>query len=115
MGEELCALYEERFGREHLFSSACLRFEIAYHADAYFWSLGVRGFLRHPTTLLFSREELKRHCEVIDISTDDVLRRRQRLMFGYARGVRAQYRNTEADPFNRRALPGKIRDGWKRK
>ena len=103
MSETLCARYAERFGREFLFSQDCVAFEIAYHAEAYFRTQGFSGHARHLTTLLFDRAALARHCEVIDVSVDDVSSFRQRLMFGYARGVRPCYRNTERDPFDRSA------------
>lgn len=98
----LCEAYERRYGRAFLFSEACVAFEIAYHADAYFWTRGFRHPGRHLTTLLFERQKLARHCEVIDISTDDIAVTKQRLMFGYAAGVRPCYRKTERDPFERR-------------
>ena len=101
MSEQLCAAYERRFGRPFLFSEECVAFELAYHAEAYFWALGYGG-KRHISTLLFSREALARHCEVIDISTDDVAIPKQRLMFSYAAGIRPRYRGTDADPFRRR-------------
>jgi hypothetical protein len=102
--ETLCRAYRERYGRDFLFSESCLAFEIAYHADAYFWTQGCGNHGRHLTTLLFSRDKLARHCEVIDISTSDTAIFKQRLMFGYAAGVRALYRGTEADPFRRLPL-----------
>lgn len=115
IGRTLCELYERRFGKPYLFSEECLAFEIAYHANAYFWARGTAGFARHLTTRLFSREALLEHCEVIDISTDDTAARRQRLMFGYARGVRPCYRNTEQDPFDRSTLAKRIAGSRKRK
>ena len=108
IGDVLCELYALRYGKEYLFSGRCLAFEIAYHANAYFWTQGLGGLPRHVTTLLFSRKELERHCEVVDISTDDVSERRQRLMFGYARGVRPRYRHTPEDPFDRSSLLKRI-------
>ncbi len=108
IGDVLCELYALQYGKEFLFTSRCLAFEIAYHANAYFWTQGLRGLPRHVTTLLFSRVELARHCEVVDISTDDAAERRQRLMFGYARGVRPRYRNTPEDPFDRSSLLKRI-------
>lgn len=104
MSERLCAAYERRFGRPFLFSEECVAFEIAYHAEAYFWALGYGG-KRHVSTLLFSREELARHCEIIDISTDDVAVAKQRLMFSYAAGIRSCYRGTAADPFHHKGPP----------
>ena len=108
MSRTLCSLYERRFGKSFLFSERCLAFELGYHAEAYFWTQGFGGHFRHLTTLLFGREELARHCEVVDISTDDVESFRQRTMFAYARGVRPCYRNTAADPFDRSSLLRRI-------
>ena len=108
MSRTLCELYERSFGKEFLFSARCVAFEIAYHAEAYFWTRGFPGHARHLTTLLFKRWELAKHCEVVDISTDDVASRRQRLMFGYARGVRPLYRGTAEDPFERGNLIKRI-------
>lgn len=104
MSRTLCEAYRQRFGREFLFSESCVAFELAYHADAYFWTQGFRHPGRHLTTLLFAREELARHCEVIDISTDDVAVFKQSAMFGYAAGVRPCYRKTPQDPFERPAF-----------
>lgn len=104
MSRTLCTLYERRFGKAFLFSERTLAFELAYHAEAYFWTQGLDGHARHLSTLLFKREELARHCEVIDISTDDVDSFKQRTMFSYARGVRPCYRNTETDPFDRSTI-----------
>lgn len=101
MSAFLCARYRESFGREYLFSEKCVAFEIAYHADAYFWALRPGRSARHITTLLFRRDELLRHCEVIDISTEDVSVFRQRMMFSYAAGVRPCYRGTPGDPFGK--------------
>ena len=103
MAETLCEQYRRQFGREFLFSVPCVAFEIGYHADAYFWTRG--GWpTRHVSTLLFRRSVLARHCEVVDISTEDLGLWKQRLMFGYAAGVRACYRRTAADPFERLPL-----------
>lgn len=104
MAQTLSALYESRYCSPYLFTERCLAFELAYHASAYFWTQGYGGYRRHLTTLLFQRAELARHCEVVDISTDDVASLRQRLMFSYARGVRPCYRGTPEDPFERRDL-----------
>lgn len=107
MSERLCTLYERRFARPFLFDEACVAFELAYHAEAYFWTQGLGG-RRHVSTLLFPRGELARHCEVVDISTDDVAVTKQRLMFGYAAGVRRCWRGTERDPFVRGALRKRV-------
>lgn len=100
MAECLAGLYRERFGREFLFSEKCMAFEIQFHADAYF-AVTVGGYPRHIATLPFSGAALISHCRIIDISVEDVKSRKQRLMFGYRRGVRKQLRGTERDPFRR--------------
>ena len=102
MADDLSAAYREAYGRPYLFSERCMAYEIEYHADAYFWATGYRGYRRNVTSFLFDREALISHCRIVDISTEDVASRRQRLMFRYRRGVRTEYRNTEADPFDRR-------------
>ena len=103
MADRLAEEYEKHFGRHYLFTEKCMAYEIEYHADAYFWAAGYKGYRRNVTSLLFDRNELISHCRVIDISTDDVVIRRQRLMFRYRKGVRPEYRNTPLDPFDRSA------------
>lgn len=105
MAEELCREYAARYGREFLFSAKCVSFEIRYHLAAYLWAAGYPGYRRNITTYLFSREKLIRHCQEIDISVSDVVSRKQRVMFGYKKGVRPVYRNTPADPFRRGSGP----------
>ena len=97
MAEALCG----DFGREFLFSAPCVAWEIRYHLAAYLWAMGYPGCRRNITTYLFTREKLILHCQEIDISTRDVFNRRQRVMFGYKKGVRPVYRNTPSDPFRR--------------
>ena len=101
MSEWLCREYAARYGREFLFSAACVSFEIRYHLAAYMWAMGYPGYRRNLTAYLFSREKLIGHCQEIDISVTDTASRRQRVMFGYRKGVRPVYRNTSADPFRR--------------
>lgn len=102
MAEALCRRYRTLYGREFLFSARCVDFELRYHLTAYLWAMGYPGYSRHITTYLFSREKLIRHCREIDISTGDISSLRQRVMFGYKKGVRPVYRSTSADPFRRR-------------
>lgn len=99
MADRLCELYRLRFGREFLFTNACVTYEIEFHADAYFCAMGYSGYVRNVTTLAFTKQQLISHCEWIDISTEDAHDLRQKLMFGYVRGVRECYRGTEADPY----------------
>ena len=101
IAEALCREYLARFGREFLFSAPCVAWEIHYHLEAYLWAMGYPGCRRNITTYLFTRKKLILHCQEIDISVSDVFSRRQRLMFGYKKGVRPVYRNTPADPFRR--------------
>ena len=105
MADRLSDTYTEAYGRPFLFTEKCIAYEIEYHADAYFWANGYRGYRRNVTSWLFGRDELISHCRMIDISTEDTASHRQRLMFGYRRGVRPEYRNTPADPFDRSAWP----------
>ena len=100
MAECLCRTYREKFGREYLFTEKCVAFEIQFHADAYF-SVTVGGYPRHIGTLPFSGEALISHCQEINISTEDVNSLKQRLMFGYRRGVRPCWRGPPRDPFRR--------------
>ena len=101
MAEALCGEYLARFGREFLFSAPCVAWEIRYHLAAYMWAMGYPGYRRNITTYLFSRKKLILHCQEIDISTADLASRRQRVMFGYKKGIRPVYRSTAADPFRR--------------
>lgn len=101
MAAQLCRHYENAYGEPFLFTEECIAWEIRYHFDAYMSARGFRGFPRHITTYAFSRESLIRHCRVIDISTDDVGNLKQRLMFGYRRGIRPLWRGTERDPFHK--------------
>ena len=108
MAERLAEAYHETYGKPYLFTEDCMAYEIEYHADAYFWASGYRGYRRNVTSLLFSRDELISHCRVIDVSTDDVTSFRQRAMFRYRKGVRPEYRNTAADPFDRSPWPVRL-------
>lgn len=101
MAEALCGEYQSRYGREFLFSAPCVAWEIRFHLAAYLWAMGYPGYRRNITTYLFTRKKLITHCQEIDISVSDVFSRRQRVMFGYKKGVRPVYRNTGADPFRR--------------
>ena len=109
MSDTLCKSYRRRYGKDFLFSERCVAFEIAYHANAYFWTQGFGGYARHLTTLLFDRKSLSRHCGVVDVFSYDTKDLKQRLMFGYARGVRRRYRNTAEDPFRRGVLFARLK------
>ncbi|MBQ3481848.1 MAG: hypothetical protein IJH48_05865 [Oscillospiraceae bacterium] len=109
MSAALCKAYRRRYGRDFLFTERCVAKEIAYHANAYFWTQGYAGYMRHLTTLLFDRRALEKHCGVVDVFTYDTGDARQRLMFGYVRGVRRRYRNTAADPFVRGRLFSRLK------
>ena len=100
MADCLCRMYREKYGREFLFTEACMAFEIQYHADAYF-AMERGGFPRHISTLAFSRSRLVEHCREINISELDMESLRQRVVFRYRSGIRDCYRGTEKDPFRR--------------
>ena len=101
MAHRLCEGYRERYGREFLFDDPCVSYELAYHVTAYLWALGYEGYTRHLSTLLFTREQLIKHCESVDISVRDLNDLKQRLMFGYDQGIRPScreaYENGEWD------------------
>ena len=99
MADRLCEIYSERYGEEFLFSNECVAYELEYHVDAYMTMQGYSGYTRNITTMLFGREELIEHCKEVDISVRDVDNKKQRLMFGYRRGIRDCYKGTDKDPF----------------
>ena len=101
MAAYLCDKYKAVYGREFLFSERCVAYEIEYHVDAYMWAQRFRGYYRNITTWLFKRKDLILHCKEVDISTEDVDNLKQRLMFGYKKGIRECYKNTPDDPFRR--------------
>ena len=101
MAAELCRAYQARFGAPFLLTEACVAWEIRYHADAYLAAAGYKGYRRHASTLLFSKETLVRHCGEVNISLGDLTDLKQRLMFRYRQGIRACYRHTEKDPLHR--------------
>ena len=94
----LCAAYRDTYGREFLFSEACVAFELKYHLDAYLYTQGLRR-LRHVTTLLFSKARLARSCRTVEIDVRDAYLWKQRLMFRYFFGVRKALRRTPRDPY----------------
>lgn len=99
MAERLCELYRSQFGEEYLFSTDCIAFEIAFHADAFFSVMGFPGYRRHIATMLFQKDSLIRHCKEVDISVQDVSVLKQRMMFRYRKGIRECYKHTSRDPF----------------
>ena len=107
MARELCRRYEESFGEPFLFTEACVAREIRYHADAYLAVQSYPRYRRPVTTLLFSREAIRRHCGEVNISLADLRDWKQRLVFRYRSGIRECYRKTERDPFRR----GRLRSG----
>lgn len=98
LARELCREYRRLRGREFLFSESCVAWELKYHITAYLWARGY-SWRRHITTWLLPRRLLIRHCRSVDISAADARNPAQRLMFGYQKGVRKQYRGTRYDPF----------------
>ena len=96
VADRLCAAYLERFGAEFPFTEACVAYEIAYHANAYLWTQGFRGYPRHITTRLLSRAALERHCRSVEIDRKDINDLRQRLIFHYRSGLRKKPNTDEA-------------------
>ena len=84
----LCAEFRRQNSRDFLFSDECVAFELGYHIDAYLWAKGFRGYPRHPTTLIFPRSALDRHCRSVEISEKDLHNPAQRLVFRYRKGLR---------------------------
>ena len=103
MADRLCRRYKAAYGREYLFDERCVARETAYHVNAYMWAKRFPGYYRNITTMLFSRNSLIRHCKEVDISTDDIDKLKQTLMFRYKNGIRKIYRRTPEDPFRRTA------------
>ena len=97
--------YRAQFREPFLFSERCMTFELKYHLNAY---LCVQGFrrTRHVSTLLFSKATLERKCRSIEIDTNDVYRKSQRLAFRYFFGIANAYRRTARYPYAK-ALRGR--------
>ena len=98
LARELCREYRRLQGKDFLFSEQCVAWELKYHITAYLWALGYR-WPRHLSTWMLPKKSLIRHCRVVDISTSDARDLRQRLIFGYKKSVRKQYKGTRSDPF----------------
>ena len=94
----LSAAYRERFSEPFLFSGRCMTFELRYHLNAYLCVLGLRR-TRHVSTLLFSKAALEQKCRSVEIDTNDVYRKSQRLAFRYFFGIAGAYRRTARDPY----------------
>ena len=60
---------------------------------------GYKGYSRNITTYFISKDQLILHCKEVDISTEDVYNTKQRIMFGYKKGIRERYKGTEEDPY----------------
>ncbi len=99
MADYLCAEYERRCGTPFLFTERCVAWELKYHIEAFMAVQGYAGYRRHVSTLLYGADALKLHCKEVDISEADTASVKQRLMFGYRRGLRPCWRGTEKDPF----------------
>ena len=99
MADYLCAKYEEVYDKEFLFTNECVANEIKYHADAYMWALGSSGYKRPFSTRIFSKKYISKHCNIINISTQDVNVVKQRVIFKYKSGIRDIYMYTEEDPY----------------
>ncbi len=102
MGERICQRYLAETGEEFLFDVRCVAFELQFHFDIYLRTAGFRGYPLHPASLAFSRASLLRHTKDVDVYPADARDLKQRLLFGYRRGVRKDYRGTGKDPFRRR-------------
>ena len=94
----LCDAYRSRFSEAFLFSERCISFEFRYHLNAYLWTQGLKR-IRHISTLLLKRSVLERKCRSVEIDTNDVYRKSQRLAFRYFFGVLPAYRRTARDPY----------------
>ena len=84
----VCAEFRRRNGRDLLFSDECVANELGYHIDAFLWARGFPGYPRHATTLVFTRAALDRHCRSVEISEKDLRDLKQRVVFGYRKGLR---------------------------
>ena len=96
--EWLSDAYQRQFSEPFLFSVRCMTFELKYHLNAYLCVKGYRR-VRHVTTLLFSKSTLERKCRSVEIDTNDVYRKSQRLAFRYFFGIQRAYRRTVRDPY----------------
>ena len=103
LAKHICERYKEKYGKEFLFSDKCVAYEIEYHVDAYMCAMGYSGYIRNITSFLFTKDQLKSHCEVVDIYTYDWNNFRQKTMFRYRAGIRKCYRGTDADPYRRKS------------
>ncbi len=101
MAEYLCEAYRRRYGAPFLFTEKCVAWELKYHIDAFMAVQGYPGYHRHVSTRLYNRAALIAHCKEVDIDVHDVASIKQRLMFGYRRGLRPCWRGTEKDPFRK--------------
>jgi hypothetical protein len=88
IADRICAAYLAEYGVEFPFTEACVAHEIAYHANAYLWTQGFRGYPRHVTARLFTRAALERHCRSVEIDRKDINDLRQRIIFRYRSGLR---------------------------
>ena len=99
MSRWLAEKYAQIYSKPYLFTEECMAYEIEYHFDAFMWSMGLKGYTRNVTTLIFSKAQLISHCRIINISTTDAHDIRQKTMFAYRKGVRQCYRGTSEDPY----------------
>lgn len=101
MSKYLCDSYYKKFSVPFLFKETCVAFELRYHINAYLSILGFRGYLRHITTFLFTKQQIIRHCKSVEISIDDLRDIRQKIIFRYRTGIRTEFRYTSTDPYAR--------------
>lgn len=98
-----CDGYEQYAGHPFLFSDECVAYEIKYHLDAFMVVRGFSGYRRNMAALVLPRALINSRCREIDISANDARDLKQRFIFHYKKGIRSCYKNTDADPFRRKA------------
>ena len=94
---------EEISRREFLFSDECVADEIKAHCEGYWYSIGKidktkDSIIMGAGALLVGRD-LEEACKCISIAEQDAAAVDDRTVFGYFSGIRACYKNTNADPY----------------
>ena len=89
--------------REFLFSDECVADEIKAHCEGYWYSIGKidktkDSIIMGAGALLVGRD-LEEACKCISIAEQDAAAVDDRTVFGYFSGIRACYKNTNADPY----------------
>ncbi len=100
-------MFYKKYRRNFLFDTDCLAKEIKDHVKGWLWANNYKG-VSAPCALWFycayknnsdKKKEMKKHCDKIDISENDVWDYRQVITFGYFNGIRKQYKFTNHDPY----------------